>query len=100
MILVRNLVPLTSEPRFGWQYQLLLSAVLAACGEELSMELAQQSDLIKSLAEIAALVKNARDVQRQTCLVQAMKELSFSLPPVFRLPLNPAFQCCDVDLEV
>ena len=64
------------------------------------MELAQQTDFINSLAVIAALVKNARDVQRQTCLVNAMQELSLSLPPVFRLPLNPALQCCDVDLEV
>ncbi len=64
------------------------------------MELAQQSDFIDCLAEIASSVKNTRDVQRQSCLVQALQTLSMSMPPVFRLPLNPALQCCDVDLQV
>lgn len=74
--------------------------MLAASGEELAMELSQQSEFIESLAEIAGAVKNSRDLQRQTCLVQSLKELGSSLPPVFRLPLNPALQCCDVELEV
>ena len=66
----------------------------------MAMELAQQSDLVKGLSDVACIVKNTRDVQRQTCLVHELQNLSSSLPPVFRLPLNPTLQCCDIDVEV
>lgn len=93
------LLPLTVDPHFGWQYELLQCALLASCGEEMAMELAQQSDLVKGLSDVACIVKNTRDVQRQTCLVHELQNLSSSLPPVFRLPLNPTLQCCDIDVE-
>ena len=96
----RILLPLTVDPHFGWQYELLECALLASCGEEMAMELAQQSDLVKGLSDVACIVKNTRDVQRQTCLVHELQNLSSSLPPVFRLPLNPTLQCCDIDVEV
>ena len=64
------------------------------------MELQQQSDLVAGLCGVAASVKAARDTQRQTVLVQELQSLSLSFPPMFRLPLNPALQCCDINTEV
>lgn len=64
------------------------------------MELSHQSDLMATLSSVAEAVKGARDAQRQTTLVRELQKLSTSLPPVFRLPLNPALQCCDIDIQV
>ena len=88
------------EPRFAWRYELLLSALLFACGEEMAMELSHQSDFMDALRSVAEAVKAARDAQRQTTLVRELQKLSSSLPPFFRLPLNPALQCSDIDIEV
>lgn len=66
----------------------------------MATELTQQSELIHKLSDVATSVKAARDPQRQTTLVHELQSLSSTLPPVFRLPLNPALQCCDIDIEV
>lgn len=64
------------------------------------MELSQQSELVNSLSDVAAAVKIAKDQQRQTTLVHELQCVSANLSPVFRLPLNPALQCCDIEIEV
>lgn len=85
---------------FSWQYNVLLSAVQAVCGEEMAMELSQQSELVQGLTDVAVAVKNAKDPQKQTTLIHGLQSLSSTLSPVFRLPLDPSLQCCDIDVEV
>ena len=79
---------------------MLSLAVQTACGEEMGMELTNQLDMVKGLTDIALAVKAAKDPQRQTTLVTGLQNLVSTLPPVIRLPLNPAFQCRDIDIEV
>jgi phosphatidylinositol-4-phosphate 3-kinase len=74
-------------------------ALQVLCGEEMAMEFSQQADLIHSLSDVAMLVKGAKDQQRQTTLVHQLQRLASSLNPTFRLPINPALQCCDIDIE-
>ena len=64
------------------------------------MELTQQAELVETLRGVAITVKASKDAQRQTTLVHELQRASVSLPPVFRLPLNPALQCCDIDIQV
>ena len=64
------------------------------------MEWAQQVELVKTLQCVAMSVKCSKDTQRQTVMVHELQHVSSSLPPVFRLPLNPSLQCCDIDLQV
>ena len=64
------------------------------------MEWAQEVELVQTLEGVALAVKASKDTQRQTTLVHELQRMSCSLPPVFRLPLNPSLQCCDIDIEV
>lgn len=66
----------------------------------MATELTQQAEFIHKLSDVSTSVKGARDAQRQTTLVHELQNLSSTLPPVFRLSLNPALQCCDIDIEV
>ena len=100
MYVLRNLIPLSSDPKFGWKYNLILTALLTVCGEEMAMELSQQAELTSSLFDVATAVKAAKDQQRQTTLIHELQCLSSTLSPLFRLPLNPALHCCDIDIEV
>jgi phosphatidylinositol-4-phosphate 3-kinase len=95
-----SLLPLSTDSRFGYKYHQLMLALQVLCGEEMAMEFSQQADLIHSLSDVAMLVKGAKDQQRQTTLVHQLQRLASSLNPTFRLPINPALQCCDIDIEV
>lgn len=64
------------------------------------MELRQQAKLVETLRGVANTVKATKDAQRQMTLVHELRQASVSLPPVFRLPLNPALQCRDIDIQV
>ncbi|XP_011404735.1 PREDICTED: phosphatidylinositol 4-phosphate 3-kinase C2 domain-containing subunit beta-like [Amphimedon queenslandica] len=94
-----TLLPLKDDQYFGGLYTLLLAAVQTACGEEMGMELSNQLDMIHGLNDVAMTVKSSKDHQRQTSLVTGIQHLAGTLPPVIRLPLNPALQCCDIDIE-
>ena len=55
---------------------------------------------MEQLGSVAMAVKASRDAQRQTTLVQELRQLNRQLVGHFRLPLNPAIRVKGIDIEV
>jgi hypothetical protein len=73
--------------------QVILEALLQTCGDLLRACLAAQTRLVDGLEHAAHVLKTAATpTQRRDLLAAALTTLSQQLPPVFRLPLDPALE--------
>ncbi|XP_045763916.1 phosphatidylinositol 4-phosphate 3-kinase C2 domain-containing subunit alpha isoform X1 [Maniola jurtina] len=59
-----------------WRYRLLLRALLAICGENLTKTLLRQQLLVKTVADVAMSVKCAKEALRQRALYVGGEKLS------------------------
>ncbi|KAM3968313.1 LOW QUALITY PROTEIN: phosphatidylinositol-4-phosphate 3-kinase catalytic subunit Pi3K68D [Aphomia sociella] len=83
-----------------WRYQLLLRALLAACGHNLRHTLLRQHALVSMLSEVAMLVKMAKEGQRGATLRGGAGRLASRLRAApASLPLALAAHVHDVDVK-
>ncbi|XP_046978612.1 phosphatidylinositol 4-phosphate 3-kinase C2 domain-containing subunit alpha isoform X1 [Vanessa cardui] len=59
-----------------WRYRLLLRALLAICGENLSQTLLRQQLLVKTVSEVALSVKGAKEALRARALLAGGERLA------------------------
>ncbi|CAG5010080.1 unnamed protein product [Parnassius apollo] len=83
-----------------WRYRLMLRALLAICGENLTRTLLRQQLLVKTVSEVALSVKCAKEALRQRALHDGGERLAalLRLEPV-ALPLALHRYVHDVDIK-
>ncbi|XP_049865129.1 phosphatidylinositol 4-phosphate 3-kinase C2 domain-containing subunit alpha isoform X2 [Pectinophora gossypiella] len=83
-----------------WRYRLLLRALLALAGENLTNTLMRQQLLVKTLSDVAMSVKNAKETQRQRALLVGGERLAAMLRQApAALPLALHRYVHDVDVK-
>lgn len=81
---------LITQARYYRRNQIMLRALLAICGENLSCRFLTQNMMCRSLAETAANVKGAKESLRQKTLIQGMEMVNQMLAErSTSLPLGP-----------
>lgn len=89
---------ITTMARYNRRNQMMLRALLAICGERLSGKLLAQTMMCKSLADVAASVKQAKESARQKILVCGMENVNqILLEQPTALPLSPSFEVTAVN---
>lgn len=84
--------------RYNRRNQMMLRALLAICGEKLSGKLLAQEMMCKSLSDVAASVKQAKESARQKVLVHGMENVNqILLEQPTALPLSPSFEVTAVN---
>ncbi|XP_073962722.1 phosphatidylinositol-4-phosphate 3-kinase catalytic subunit Pi3K68D isoform X4 [Choristoneura fumiferana] len=82
-----------------WRYRLMLRALLAICGEQLTRTLVRQQLLVKTLSEVALSVKSAKDGGRARALSAGAERLAALLraePAALPLALHHCVHDVDV----
>ncbi|CAK1578120.1 unnamed protein product [Parnassius mnemosyne] len=83
-----------------WRYRLMLRALLAVCGENLTRTLLRQQLLVKTVSEVALSVKCAKEALRQRALHDGGERLAALLrPEPVALPLALHRYVHDVDIK-
>ncbi|XP_068627599.1 phosphatidylinositol 4-phosphate 3-kinase C2 domain-containing subunit alpha [Battus philenor] len=83
-----------------WRYRLVLRALLAVCGENLTRTLLRQQLLVKAISEVAMSVKCAKEALRQRALCVGGERLAtFLRPEPVALPLALHRYVHDVDIK-
>lgn len=75
---------------FGDRIEVVLNALLSACGAAQRQELRCQMNLLEGLEKVAIAVRGVAGAERAVVLQTELVELSGQLPSCFRLPLDPA----------
>lgn len=75
---------------FGDRIEVVLNALLSACGAAQRQELRCQMNLLEGLEKVAIAVRGVAGAERAAVLQTELVELSGQLPSCFRLPLDPA----------
>lgn len=84
--------------RYNRRNLMMLRALLAICGERLSGKFLAQNMMCKSLADVAANVKQAKESVRQKVLVHGMENVNqILLEQPTALPLSPSFEVTSVN---
>lgn len=86
--------------RWSQRYQLILRALLAIVGENISQKLLQQQLLVKHLSEIANAVKTCKEGARNRTLVSGVEQLAVLVHSnKISLPLSLGMEVHDVDVK-
>lgn len=84
--------------RYNRRNQMMLRALHAVCGERLSGKFLAQNMMCKSLADVAAKVKQVKESMRQKVLVHGMENVNqILLEQPTALPLSPSFEVTAVN---